>query len=67
MIGGDVHILEKQLITANKRVASLSAVVKKLDNDLRKIEYELSGIAIYLHDVKELFDYERRKQLEKEL
>ena len=67
MNGSDVHILEEQLITANKRVSDLFAVVNKLNNDLKSIEYELSGISIYLHDVKEVFNYERRRRLEKEL
>ncbi len=61
----DVYILEEQLITANKRVSDLFAVVNKLSNDLKSIEYELSGISIYLNDVKELFNYERRKKLER--
>jgi hypothetical protein len=65
MNASDVHILEEQLITANKRVSDLFAVVNKLNNDLKNIEYELSGIAIYLHDVKEVFNYERRRRLEK--
>ena len=47
----DVYILEEQLITANKRVSDLFAVVNKLSNDLKSIEYELSGISIYLNDV----------------
>ena len=61
----DVYILEEQLTTANKRVSDLFAVVNKLSNDLKSIEYELSGISIYLNDVKELFNYERRKKLER--
>ena len=62
-IHDSLEVLTKEEIMEN----NVKTLQKQLNNDLKSIEYELSGISIYLHDVKEVFNYERRRRLEKEL
>tara|TARA_R100001086_G_C11772515_1_gene241254 strand:+ start:400 stop:618 length:219 start_codon:yes stop_codon:yes gene_type:complete len=48
--------LQEQIIVANNRVLGLIRKVKELDDKLANINYSLSGIDIYLSDVKGLLD-----------
>ena len=48
--------LQEQIIVANNRVIGLMKKVKELDHKLVSINYSLSGIEIYLNDVKGLLD-----------
>ena len=52
----NAQTLQEQIIAANNRVIGLMKKVKKLDNELVNINYSLSGVEIYLNDVKGLLD-----------
>ena len=62
-----VDVVEEQLVNVRQKVATLSYTVEKLKRDLVNVEFELSGIAIYLNDMKDIRNEKRRKQLEREL
>jgi len=62
-----VSVVEKKLVNVRQKVATLSYTVEKLIRDLVNVEFELSGIAIYLNDIKDIHNEKRRKQLEREL
>ena len=66
-VSGVIGVVEKKLTEANKIVSALSITALKLQDELRQVDYELTGIAIYLSDMKEVCDEKRRKQLEREL
>ena len=61
------NVVEKKLVEVNRKVAVLSLTVLNLQKELRELDYELSGIAIYLNDMKDVQNEKRRKQLEREL
>lgn len=48
------NVVEKKLVEVNKKVAVLSITVLNLQKELRELDYELSGIAIYLNDMKDI-------------
>ena len=48
------NVVEKKLVEVNKKVAVLSITVLNLQKELRELDYELSGIAIYLNDMKDV-------------
>ena len=48
------NVVEKKLVEVNKKVAILSITVLNLQKELRELDYELSGIAIYLNDMKDI-------------
>ena len=52
----NAQTLQEQIIIANNRVIGLMKKVKELDHKLVSINYSLSGIEIYLNDVKGLLD-----------
>jgi len=62
-----VDVVEEQLVNVRQKVATLSYTVEKVKRDLVNVEFELSGIAIYLNDMKDIRNEKRRKQLEREL
>ena len=62
-----VSVVEKKLVNVRQKVATLSYTVEKVKRDLVNVEFELSGIAIYLNDMKDIRNEKRRKQLEREL
>ena len=45
-----VNVVEKKLSEVNKKVAVLSLAVLNLQKELRELDYELSGVAIYLNE-----------------
>lgn len=49
-----VNVVEKKLSEVNKKVAVLSLAVLNLQKELRELDYELSGVAIYLNDIKDI-------------
>ena len=55
------NVVEKKLVEVNKKVAILSITVLNLQKELRELDYELSGIAIYLNDMKDVQNEKRRK------
>ncbi len=55
------NVVEKKLVEVNKKVAILSLAVLNLQKELRELDYELSGIAIYLNDMKDIQNEKRRK------
>ena len=55
------NVVEKKLVEVNKKVAVLSITVLNLQKELRELDYELSGIAIYLNDMKDVQNEKRRK------
>ena len=62
-----VYVVEEQLVNVRQKVATLSYTVEKLRRDLVNVEFKLSGITIYLNDMKDIRNEKRRKQLEREL
>ena len=52
----NVYDLQKQLQIANKRTLSLMDKVRILNSKLADISYSLSGVDIYLADIKGFFD-----------
>ena len=52
----NVYDLQEQLQVANKRTLSLMDKVRILNSKLTEINYSLSGMDIYLADVKELLN-----------
>ena len=52
----NAQTLQEQIIIANNRVIDLMRKVKELDHKLVRINYSLSGVEIYLNDVKGLLD-----------
>ena len=52
----NVYDLQEQLQVANKRTLSLMDKVRVLNTKLAEINYSLSGMDIYLADVKELLN-----------
>ena len=63
----NVYDLQEQLHVANKRILSLMDKVSVLNQKMVQINYSLSGMDIYLTDVKGLLDDQRRRQLEGKL
>ena len=55
------NVVEKKLVEVNRKVAVLSLTVLNLQKELRELDYELSGIAIYLNDMKDVQNEKRRK------
>ena len=55
------NVVEKKLVEVNKKVSVLSLTVLNLQKELRELDYELSGIAIYLNDMKDIQNEKRRK------
>ena len=54
------NVVEKKLVEVNRKVAVLSLTVLNLQKELRELDYELSGIAIYLNDMKDVHNEKRR-------
>jgi len=54
------NVVEKKLVEVNRKVAVLSLTVLNLQKELRELDYELSGIAIYLNDMKDVQNEKRR-------
>jgi len=52
----NVYDLQEQLQVANKRILSLMDKVRILNSKLTEINYSLSGVDIYLSDVRGLLD-----------
>ena len=52
----NVYDLQEQLQVANKRTLSLMDKVRVLNSKLTEINYSLSGVDIYLADIKGFFD-----------
>jgi hypothetical protein len=52
----NVYDLQEQLQVANKRTLSLMDKVRVLNSKLTEINYSLSGVDIYLSDIKGFFD-----------
>ena len=52
----NVYDLQEQLHVANKRILSLMDKVSVLNQKMVQINYSLSGMDIYLTDVKGLLD-----------
>ena len=52
----NVYDLQEQLQVANRRVLTLMDKVRVLNKKLVEINYSLSGMDIYLSDVKGLLD-----------
>ena len=52
----NVYDLQEQLQIANKRTLSLMDKVRILNSKLTEINYSLSGVDIYLADIKGFFD-----------
>ena len=57
----NVYDLQEQLQIANKRILSLMDKVSVLNQKMVQINYSLSGMDIYLTDVKGLLDDQRRR------
>ena len=55
------NVVEKKLVEVNRKVAVLSLAVLNLQKELRELDYELSGISIYLNDMKDVQNEKRRK------
>ena len=56
-----VSVVEEQLVNVRQKVATLSYTVEKLRRDLVNVEFELSGITIYLNDMKDIRNEKRRE------
>ena len=56
-----VSVVEEQLVNVRQKVATLSYTVEKLKRDLVNVEFELSGITIYLNDMKDIRNEKRRE------
>ena len=54
------NVVEKKLVEVNRKVAVLSLAVLNLQKELRELDYELSGIAIYLNEMKDVHNEKRR-------
>ena len=55
----NVYDLQEQLVVANKRVRAFMDKVIDLNENISEIDHYISGMEIYLSDVKRLLDDQR--------